>query len=60
MIYADERIRTGDEVLVTNRDDILLAVGKATLSVLLESLELSVEQQQLLDEFIREYEVEGL
>ena len=27
---------------------------------LLEQLELSMEQQQLLDEFIREYEVEGL
>jgi predicted RNA-binding protein (TIGR00451 family) len=32
VIHADERIRAGDEVLVTNQDDILLAVGKATLS----------------------------
>ncbi|MCW4040852.1 MAG: pseudouridine synthase [Candidatus Bathyarchaeota archaeon] len=32
VIYADERIRAGDEVLVTSRDDVLLAVGKATLS----------------------------
>lgn len=32
VIHADERIRAGDEVLVTNQEDILLAVGKATLS----------------------------
>ena len=32
VIHADERIRAGDEVLVTNQDDILLAIGKATLS----------------------------
>jgi predicted RNA-binding protein (TIGR00451 family) len=32
VIHADERIRAGDEVLVTNQDDVLLAVGKAALS----------------------------
>jgi predicted RNA-binding protein (TIGR00451 family) len=32
VIHADDRIRAGDEVLVTNQDDVLLAVGKATLS----------------------------
>jgi uncharacterized protein with predicted RNA binding PUA domain len=32
VIHADEGIRAGDEVLVTNQDDILLAIGKATLS----------------------------
>ncbi len=32
VIHADERIRAGDEVLVTNQEDVLLAVGKATLS----------------------------
>ena len=32
VIHADERIRVGDEVLVTNQDDFLLAIGKATLS----------------------------
>jgi predicted RNA-binding protein (TIGR00451 family) len=32
VIHADNRIRAGDEVLVTNQDDTLLAIGKATLS----------------------------
>ena len=32
MIHADNRIRAGDEVLVTNQDEVLLAIGKATLS----------------------------
>ena len=32
VIHADDRIRAGDEVLVTNEDNTLLAVGKAMLS----------------------------
>jgi predicted RNA-binding protein (TIGR00451 family) len=32
VIHADDRIRAGDEILVTNLDNNLLAVGKATLS----------------------------
>lgn len=32
VISADERIRADDEVLVTNQDGVLLAVGKAALS----------------------------
>ena len=32
VLHAEEGIRAGDEVLVTNQDDVLLAIGKATLS----------------------------
>ena len=53
VIHADERIRAGDEVLVTNQDDVLLAVGKAVLSgaeILAFKRGIAVKVRQGIDE----------